>query len=74
MNLWKEDKIIKPVLKQLLEKEDNPWILESQTKTSRTRSQNASIVTNMNIWQKNADQKRKNKKYKHISNATRKDT
>ena len=28
----------------------------------------------MDIWQKNADQKRRNEKHEHISNMTRKDT
>ena len=37
-------------------------------------SQSASIITNTDIWQKNADQKRGNKKHKHVSNATRKNT
>ena len=57
-----------------MEDEDNPWTLGSQTRTSRTGSQSASIVTNTDTWQRNADQKRRNEKYKHVSNATRKDT
>ena len=57
-----------------MEKENNPWILGSQMRTSGTGSQSASIATNMDTWQKSADSKRKNEKYKHVSNMTRKDT
>ena len=37
-------------------------------------SQNASIATNTDIWQRNARQKRKNKTHELVSNATRKGT
>jgi len=57
-----------------MEDEDNLWTLGSQTRTSRTGSQSASIVTNTDTWQRNADWKRRNEKHKHVSNATRKDT
>ena len=57
-----------------MEDEDNPWTLGSQTRTSRTGSQSASIVTNMDTWQRNANWKRRNEKHKHVSNVTRKDT
>jgi len=39
--------------------------------TSRMESLSASIVTSMDIWQKSADQKRRNKKYEHVLNVTR---
>ena len=37
----------------------NLWTLESLTTTSGMGSQSASIVTSMNIWQRNTSQKRK---------------
>jgi len=51
--------------------EDNQWTLESPMITSRMRSPSASIATSMAIWQKNADQKRRNEKHKHVLNVTR---
>ena len=74
MNLQKEDMTIKQVPERFTEEEDNPWTLGSQMRTLRTGSQSASIVTNMNTWQKSANWKRRNKKYEHVSNATRRDT
>ena len=53
--------------------ENNQWTLGSPMTTSRTGSQSASIATNTDIWQKNAEQKRRNKKQGHVSNAKRKD-
>jgi len=41
---------------------DNLWTLGNPMITSRTGSRNASIATNMDIWQKNADQKKRNEK------------
>jgi len=35
-------------------------------------NQNALITTNMDTWQKNADQGRKNKKQENVSNVTKK--
>ena len=74
MNPQRNKTITKQVPEQPTEKEYNPWTLGSQTRTSRMGSQSASIITNTDIWQKNADQKRGNKKHKHVSNATRKNT
>jgi len=39
--------------------------------TSRTGSLSASIATSMDIWQKNADPRRKNEKCELVSNVTR---
>ena len=39
--------------------------------TSKMGSPNASTATSMAIWQKNANQKERNKKHKHVSNTTR---
>ena len=41
--------------------------------TLKMGSPNASIVTNMGTWQKNADQRRKNMKLGNVSNARKKD-
>jgi len=41
--------------------------------TLKIESPNASTVTNMGIWQKNANQRKKNVKPENISNAKRKD-
>ena len=53
--------------------EDNQWTSESPTITSKTGSLSASTVTSTDIWQKSAEQKRKNTKQGHVSNARRKD-
>jgi len=51
--------------------EDNLWTLGNPMTTSRTGSRNASIATNMDTWQKNADWKRRNEKCECVLNATR---
>jgi len=55
-----------------MEGKDSLWTLESPTRTSRMENQNALIATNMDTWQKNADQRRKNEKQGNVSNMTRK--
>ena len=35
-------------------------------------SQSASIATNTDIWQRNAEQRRRNERHEHVSNATKK--
>ena len=50
---------------------DNLWTLESPTTTSRMGSLSASIVTNTDTWQRNANQKRRNEKYERVLNVTR---
>jgi len=40
----------RPALEQLIEDEDNQWILGSPTITSRMESPSASIATSMDIW------------------------
>jgi len=54
--------------------EDNQWTLESSTRTLKMGSLSASTITSMNIWQKNAEQRRRNEKPEHASNITKKDT
>jgi len=56
-----------------MEGKDSLWTLESPTTISRTESQSASIVTNMDIWQRNASQRKENKKCELVSNVTRRD-
>jgi len=38
---------------------------------SKTGSLSASIATSMDTWQKSAEQTRRNEKYEHVLNATR---
>ena len=56
-----------------MEDEDNQWTLESSVITSRIGSLSASIATSTDIWQKNADWKKRNEKHKHVLNVTRRD-
>ena len=74
MSPWKDDKITRQVQKQYMEGKDSSWTLESQMKISRMGSWSASIVTNIDIWQRNADPRRRNMKHELVSNATRKGT
>jgi len=57
-----------------MEDKDNPWTLGSPMKTSKMGSPSASIVTSIDIWQKNANQRRRNKKHELVSNTTRRGT
>ena len=66
--------IIRQALERHTEEEDNQWILESPMRTSKIESPSASIVTSTDIWQKNADQRRGNKRHELVSNATRRGT
>jgi len=43
----------------------------TKKKKKKKFKRNISIVTNIDIWQRNTNQKRRNKKYKHVLNATR---
>ncbi len=58
---------------QHMEDKDNQWTLKSPMITSKTGSLNASTVTSTDIWQRNAKQRRKNKRPEHALNVTRKD-
>jgi len=57
-----------------MEEEDNQWILGSLMTISKMGSPSASTATSTDTWQRNAEQKRKNEKHKHVLNATRRDT
>jgi len=52
-----------------MEEEDNQWILENPTTISKMGSLSASIA---DIWQRNAEQRRRNEKHKCVLNAIRK--
>ena len=74
MNPQKDDMITKRVPEQHMEEEDNQWILGSPTTISRTGSLSTSIATSMDIWQRNAKQKRRNERHECVLNATRRGT
>jgi len=61
----------RPALEQLIEDKDNQWTLGSPTIISIMGNPNASTATSTDTWQKNANQKRRNEKHEHVSNATR---
>jgi len=71
MNPQKEDTTTRQVQESPMVVKDNLWTLGNQTTTSRMESLSASIATNMDIWQRNADRKRRNEKREHVLNATR---
>jgi len=48
--------------------------LGSPTITLKMGSPNALIATNMGMWQKNANRRRKNAKLENVSNIRKKDT
>jgi len=54
--------------------EDSQWTLESPITISETESLSASTATSMDIWQRNAEQRRRNEKHKHVLNVTRRGT
>jgi len=74
MSLQRDGIITKQVLEQHIEDEDNLWILGSPMKTSKMGSPSASIATSTVIWQRNANQRRRNKKHKLALNVTRRGT
>ena len=51
--------------------EDNLWTLGSPMTTSKIGSLSASIITNMDTWQRNADRKRRNEKHECVLNVTK---
>ena len=66
--------ITRQALERYMEEENNQWTLGSPMIISKTGSLSASIVTSMDIWQRNAEQRRRNKKNKHVLNVTRRGT
>ena len=71
MSLQKKDTITKQALEQHMEEEDSQWILGSPTTISKLGSLSASIATSTDIWQRSAEQKRRNEKHEHVLNTTR---
>ena len=53
--------------------EDNQWTLGDLTITLKMGSQSASTATSTDIWQRNAEQKRRNEKPGNVLSVTRKD-
>ena len=74
MNPQRDSTIIKQILERHMEEEDNPWTLGSLMKTSRMGSPSASIATSTVIWQRNANQRRRNEKHELVLNVTRRGT
>ena len=74
MNPQRDGMITKLAPEQLMEGEDNQLILGSPMIISKMGSPSASTATNIVIWQRNADQRRKNRKREPVSNVTRKST
>jgi len=56
-----------------MEEGDNQWILGSPMTILEMGSRNASIATNMGIWQRNTEQRRENGIHKPVLNATKRD-
>ena len=73
MSPQKEDTITRREQEPHMVVKDNKWTLGSPTTTSKMGSLSASIATNMDIWQKNAEQRGRNAKPERVSNAKRKD-
>ena len=71
MSPQKEDMTTRREQEPHMVKGNNLWTLGSPTTTSKMGSLSVSIVTNMDTWQRNADQKRRNKKHEHVLNVTR---
>ena len=47
------------------------FFIITKKKKKKKFKRSASIVTNMDTWQRNTNQKRRNEKYEHVLNATR---
>jgi len=62
MSPLKDAMITKREQGPLMVVEDNQWILGSPMTTSKMGSLSASTVTSTDIWQRNADWRRKNEK------------
>ena len=71
MSPQKEDMTTRWEQEPYMVEENNLWTLGSLMTTSKMGSLSASIVTNMDTWQRNADRKRRNEKHEYVLNATR---
>ena len=63
---------MKQVLEQHIEGRVSSWTLASPMTTSKMESLSTLTATNISIWQKNADRRRKNAKLESVSNVKRK--
>ena len=54
--------------------EDSQWTLGSPMTTSKTGSLSASTATSTDRWQRNAEQRGRNKKHERVLNVTRRGT
>ena len=73
MSLQKKDMTTRQEQELYMVEGDNLWTLGIPMTTSRMGSLSASIATNIDIWQRNADRKRRNEKHEHVLNVTRRD-
>jgi len=73
MNPQKDTTTTRQAPEQCMVDKDNQWTLEGPMRISKTGSLSASIATNMDTWQRNADRRKKNEKPGYISNVIRKD-
>ena len=71
MSPRRDNRITKQAQAQHMEEGDNQWILGSPTTILKMGSRSASIATNMDIWQRNAKQRRRNGTHEPVSNMTR---
>ena len=71
MSPQRDDRIIRQAPERHMEEEDNQWILGSPMTILEMESQSASIATNTDIWQRNAEQRRRNERHKCVSNVTK---
>ena len=62
MNQWRDATITRQAQEPYMVVEDNQWILEGQMTISKTENQSVSIVTNIGIWQRIAEERGKNEK------------
>jgi len=54
--------------------EDNQWILGDPTTISKIENQSVSIATNIVIWRRIVEERRKNEKRGNVSNVIKKNT
>ena len=73
MSLQKKDMTTRQEQELYMVEGDNLWTLGIPMTTSRIGSLSASIATNIDTWQRNADRKRRNEKHEHVLNVTRRD-
>jgi len=73
MNPQKDATTTRQALEQHTVDEDNQWTLEGPMRTSKMGSLSALIATNIDTWQRNANQRRRNERPGCALNVIRKD-